>query len=176
MINEKAKNKEVIELLCEEIGATYTKNMETIPVLVSFVCVLVDEIDDLIQVAKKIAHLTGKEIPSGTEEAVDRVRAVLALRDRDKLIEDAALAHETVHAPDGVIPCNHYMDMLSSCVSAIRFGFEQPCQSRHAAAAADHVWQHVYGVSRFDKHSHKWGKQWARVKFYEALGAIAGNT
>ena len=165
------KNKGPVEILCEEIGATFTDNMESIPVLKAFISVLVCEISDMVQTANTITRLTEQYVPSGTDKAINMVRNLLVLSHRSDLITAAANAHESpvLFVPDEG-PCNHYVDMLSSCVSAIRFGLEQPCRSRHAAAAAHHIWKHRYGITLFDNHSHDWGRQWAKAKFYEALG------
>ena len=163
------KEKGVIQILCEEVGAVFTDKMEGTAVLVSFVAVLVDEIDCMIGIEKQIYHLTGKDVPDDTVIALDSVKSLLLIKDREKLIKACENAHRVTYVPDDG-PCNHYIDMLSSCVSAIRFGLEMPCHSRHAAEAANHVWKHQYGVTQFDKHSNSWERQWARDKFYEALG------
>ncbi|MBL3600660.1 MAG: hypothetical protein JMN25_12465 [gamma proteobacterium endosymbiont of Lamellibrachia anaximandri] len=168
----KHKEQGPIEILCEEIDATFTKNMESISILIAFTSVLVSEIEGMVRSAKTIAHLTGEEVLDETEETIDIVKSVLIHSDREELIEAASKAHLNVTVPDEG-PCNHYIDMLSSCVSAIRFGLEQPCRSRHAADAADHIWKRKYGISLFDRHTSTWRKQWTRDKFYEALGVAA---
>lgn len=168
----KKKEQGPVEILCQEIGATYTNNMESTSILVTFISVLVDEIDCMVLMDHHIADLTGKEVPNETYGAIEIVRKLLTISDRVLLIEGASRAHDTVTVHDEG-PCNHYVDMLSSCVSAIRFGLEAPCRSRHAAEAASHVWKQKYGITLFDKHSPAWGRQWACVKFYEALGIAA---
>jgi len=71
--------------------------------------------------------------------------------------------------PEDAYPTDHLIDMLSSCVSAIRFGLEKPCHSRHAASAAQHIWKHVYGVSLFDSFTPNWEKDWIRAQLQSAL-------
>lgn len=166
----KKKQQGPVEMLCQEIGATFTKNMETTQVLTAFVSVLVCEIESMVQSEKHIAHLTGKEVPVETDNAIECVKKLLTIKGREELIDEATICHNNeLWMPDEG-PCNHYIDMLSSCVSAIRFGLEEPCRSRHAASASNHVWKHRYGVSLFDRYTSSWGNQWASSKFYEALG------
>lgn len=167
----KGREQGPVEILCDEIGAVFTKNMENGPVFVSFIRGLVGEVEDMVKIESHLSSLTGKEIPAETGEAIDRVKKLLDISDREGLIAAASEAHGSVHVSD-YGPCNHYIDMLSSCVSAIRFGLEQPCRSRHAAEAANHVWKHKYRIGLFDKHSNDWGRQWAKIKFYEALADV----
>ena len=96
---------------------------------------------------------------------------MLALKNRQALIDGAAEVHSFIHEVEGSEdgPCDHLIDMLSSCVSAIRFGLEKPCHSRHAAAAASHIWKHLYGVSLFDSFTPEWEKDWARAQLQEAI-------
>lgn len=70
-------------------------------------------------------------------------------------------------------PCDHLLDMLSSCASAIRFGLEKPCTSRYAAAAANHIWSHLYGVHLFDQFTDEWQKDWARAQLQAAITGLA---
>ena len=89
----------------------------------------------------------------------------------DDLISKAAAVHDFVHTTgnDEAYPCDHLVDMLSSCASAIRFGLEVPCRSRHAAEAANHIWKRVYGISLFDSFTSNWCHDWTRAKLTEAL-------
>jgi hypothetical protein len=65
------------------------------------------------------------------------------------------------------------VEMLSACASAVRFGLEAPCRSRHAADAAQQVWTVKYGVTLSDDQSPGWGDQWARRLFRRALATSA---
>jgi len=145
---------------------------ESVAIFVVFVSVLVGEIEVMIETEKMISHVTNKDVSDEAIKALECVKNLLSISDRDELINASAEAHNVTYVPDEG-SCDHYIDMLSSCVSAIRFGLALPCRSRHAAEAADHVWKQRYGLTLFDKHSNKWGKQWARAKFYEALGVAA---
>lgn len=167
-MEQQSENKGPIEILCGEIGASFIKRMENIPVLVAFVGVLVEEIEVMARTVNRVAHLTGESVPTETEEAFGLVKNMLNVSEREQLIESASKVHNTVYVDDEG-PCNHYIDMLSSCISAIQFGLERPCRSRHAAAAANHIWSRKYGITLFDNHSNAWGKQWTKEKFYEAL-------
>lgn len=163
------KDEGPVEILCDEIGVSFQARMESTPVLVAFVAALVGEVDFMIQHKKNLAPFTGEEVPTeDTYAALECVKSILPLTDREELIKAAGKAHDTVRVPDEG-PCNHHIDMLSLCTSAIRFGLEQPCWSRHAAEAAHHVWKHRYGITLFDGHSNGWGKQWAKAKFLDAL-------
>ena len=81
------------------------------------------------------------------------------------MIDEAAKVHDFIHSvsSDEDYPCDHLIDMLSSCVSAIRFGLEKPCFSRHAASAATHIWRHRYGVTLEDEFTYGWAKDWTRA-------------
>lgn len=172
-MKKKPREKGPVEKLCDEIGATFTKNMESIVVLKAFVSVLVNEVEEMAGMDSQIAHLTGKEVPDETYSAIEHVKSLLTLTDREELIKMAGdISMNAIHVPDEG-PCNHYVDMLSSCVSAIWFGLERPCRSRHAAEAVNHIWRKKYGVTLFDQHSPAWGRQWACAKFYEALAVAA---
>lgn len=162
-----------IEILCKEIGTPFSGKFESEFVLIAFVGVLVGEIEEMISGAAHVQHLTGGRVPSEirkAREAVTCVKAVLMAQTKEELINAATKAHRTVSVHDEG-PCNHYIDMLSSCVSAIRFGLEEPCHSRHAAEAANHIWKRRYGLTLFDSHSSAWSKQWASAKFLEALAS-----
>ena len=166
------RNQGPIEILCDELGVKFTGDMERINVLTAFVKELLNEIDGMARSDKAISHLTGVEVSDEVGRAIKAVKIMLTYSDRAKLIEVAGEAHSLTHQPDEG-PCDHYLDMLSSCISAIRFGLEQPCRSRHAAEAANHVWTRKYGITLFDKHSNGWGKSWARVKLTDALGGAS---
>lgn len=160
-----------VQILCTEIGAVFTDNMETTATLVAFVSVLVAEVEQMMETADTISDLTGKPVSPASKGALGLVKRLLSVSCRAELIEGAAKIHYAMHLPDeGFI--DPHVSMLNSCTCAIRFGLETPCNSRWPAEAASHIWKKKYGVSLFDHHSNKWGKQWARDKFYEALGSL----
>jgi hypothetical protein len=159
-----------IELLCKEIGIEFDKKLETVDMVVAFVSVLVSEIAHLRWIDEKCGPKTGKPPTDNSAKAILLMREVLTRSDRELLINGAASVHDLVHTvnPDEG-PCDHVVDMISSCASAIRFGLEKPCRSRHAADAASHIWKHVYGVQLFDGFTAKWQREWSRAKFQQAL-------
>ena len=89
----------------------------------------------------------------------------------EQMITHAEATHDFIHEvlPEETYPTDHIIDALSACVSAIRFGLERPCNSRHAAAAAGEVWKLRYGVSLFDRCTSDWQKDWIRQQFQKAL-------
>lgn len=147
------------------------ESLETTAVLVCFVAALVEEVGEMMGSARRIAHVTGRGVSDECYEALNTVGELLEIENKDDIIKASAEAHRTVTVQEGG-PYDHYMDMLSSCVSALRFGLVTPCSSRHAAAAADHIWKQKYGITLFDKHSNGWGKRWAKSKFYESFGKL----
>jgi hypothetical protein len=160
-----------IEILCKEIGFVFHKKMESPEMLAAFVSVLVERISSIRATQVQIARMGGEPPSAGSEEVLRLVTEMLASNDVDGLARKAAETHDVIHriVPDDAYPCDHLIDMLSSCVSAIRFGLEKPCRSRHAAEAASHVWRHVYGVRLFDSFTSSWGKEWARAQFQAAM-------
>lgn len=162
-----------VEILCEEIGFQYSKDLERTDLFVAFVRVLVGHVERQRWLAEQIAPFsTNKNGPSPeSAEALRLVREMLASNDPDSLIEKAAACHNYIHtvAPDDMYPCDHIIDQLSSCVSAIRFGLEKPCRSRHAAEAASHVWKCTYGITLFDEHSGAWEDEWACHQMQRAI-------
>jgi hypothetical protein len=140
------------------------------------VSVLVGEVAQMRELQERIAPvLTGQSPSEDSAEVLRRVQAMLSNADRDAMIRDAAKVHNLIHevAPDDMYPCDHLIDMLSSCTSAIRFGFEAPCHSRHAAEAANHIWKQKYGVRLFDSFTPAWQKDWARAQLREAILRLA---
>lgn len=168
-------NRGPVEILCEEIGFRFETRLESEVILVAFVREIVDSVADArdISVRLAVAGAFQERAPAAaSEDALAAAYAMLGANDLDGLIAGATRLHNLVYQPeDG--PCDHFLDMLSSCASAIRFGLESPCRSRHAAAAANHVWEQVYGVSRLDKHSARWRKAWARAKMQDAITRLA---
>ncbi len=168
------REKGPIEILCKEIDFRFDRRMEDRAILVAFVGVLVDEIEELHDLRQRIASIvTGETAPpeSDFDAALKATRSMLAAADAPQAITLAGEVHDLTHQPDDG-PCDHFVDMLSSCASAIRFGLETPCRSRHAASAADHVWKHVYGVSRFDGFTSNWRNDWARAQLQAAILAL----
>lgn len=159
------RDKGPVETLCDEIGFRFERSMETEAVLVSFVGVLVDEIADMRGLRVQLSAI-GCVAPSDhSGDVLQAARDMLTAADK---VVAAAAIHDISHQPDDG-PCDHLVDMLSSCASAIRFGLEVPCMSRHAASAADHIWKHVYGVSRFDSFTSNWRNDWTRAQLQKAI-------
>lgn len=172
-------NKGPIEILCKEIGYPFDGRLERPEILVAFVGVLVSHIADMRGLRSVLAEKIKTPSPSDESgEVLRRVEEMLASNDVDGLIPKAADVHDFIHSVEGHEdgPCDHLIDMLSSCVSAIRFGLEKPCRSRHAAEAANHVWGRLYGVQMFDEHTARWEDDWARIQFQTALAARVGTT
>jgi hypothetical protein len=167
-----------VEILCKEIEFRFDLSMETLPIFTMFVDHLVDEIEDMRSMRERLSSipgvLTGPPSPD-SGEVLYRVREMLKHESRDSLVREASLVHDYILQVEGPEdgPCDHLIDMLSSCVSAIRFGLEKPCHSRHAASAADHIWKHRYGVTLFDGFTPSWQKDWARSKLQEAIVGLA---
>lgn len=157
-----------VRFLCDEIGYPFDNRIERPEVLIAFVAELIAEIDQQHSLADQIKRYTGKEPPQDSLEAIELARAMLTAADPMAAAKIVHRACDTLN-PEEAYPTNHTIDMISSCASALRFGLERPCSSRHAAAAASHVWRHVYGVSRFDRHTPAWEREWARSKLQSAI-------
>jgi hypothetical protein len=164
------RDKGPVEILCGEIGFRFDKRLETVDMLVAFVAELVKHIAQRHEISKKIADICATKPSELADEGLRLVRHMLEAEDRETLIRRAAALHDYSHRvnPDEG-PCDHYIDMLSSCASAIRFGLEVPCRSRHAAAAAGHVWDKTYGIQQFDEFTSNWQKDWARAQVEQAI-------
>lgn len=171
MVIERVKGP--IEILFAEIGYPFDPTNERPEVLVAFVRVLYGQIADMMAWRSAISR-GFREDGFNALEARAAFMAVGALmvdplRDREQRC--AELHNGVLDQPDDG-PCNRFIEMLSSCVSAIRFGLESPCQSRHAAHAADHIWQHKYGIRLFDKCTSDWSKDWTRRQIQTAFAEI----
>lgn len=164
-----------IELLCKEIGYQFDRSLERKSLFVAFVAVLVSEVSDEREMQARIAHATGKPPSDGSATLLKSVTELLALTDYEEMRIACAQAHDLAHElnPDDAYPTDHLIDMLSGCVSAIRFGLEEPCRSRHAADAANHIWSRIYGVRRFDNFTPGWQHEWSRAQFQAALRSEA---
>lgn len=172
------REKGPVEILCKEIDFRFDRQMESQALFVSFVSGLVREVDEMREWRKRIADIPGvlEESPSDDSgEVLLRACEMLAVRGREALIAEAANIHHFISQVEGPEdgPCDHLIDMVSSCVSAIRFGLETPCHSRHAAEAANHIWRKKYGVRLEDQFTPAWQKDWARAKLQEAILRLA---
>lgn len=159
-----------VEILCKEIDYRFDRRMETPAMLVAFVRVLVSKIATMRHMQERLTKLTGKAPSAGSADLLKRVEAMLAC-DPAVMIPACVVLHNLCDElnPDEAYPTDHLIDMLSSCVSAVRFGLEMPCRSRHAASAAKHVWKHVYGVTLFDNFTPAWENEWVRAQLQDAL-------
>lgn len=167
-------NKGPVEILCKEIDFHFERSMETPQILVAFVARLVSEIASERSMEAAIAHVTGKPPSEKSVGALRLAQDMITARDPGELIARAALLHDFDHMnnPDEG-PCDHLIDMLSSCASAIRFGLETPCASRHATEASNHVWRRLYGIKREDNITPHWSKHWARIQLQNAITDLA---
>lgn len=164
-----------IELLCKEVDFPFDRRMEREDLFIAFVSELVEEISQLRHTQAAIADLTGKPPSDASAQVLDVARSMVALdlglsdKAREELTRFIHDRSHEINPDDPGHQCDHLVDMLSSCASAIRFGLEKPCRSRHAADAASHVWKHKYGVSLFDGNTPRWQKEWARSKLQAAI-------
>jgi len=160
-----------VEMLCKEIGQRFEPGMETVAMLRAFVAVLVGQVDEKRGWQQATAHLTSSAPSANAQEAINLAMHMLGASDPEQLKLRAAEVHAfcSLNNPDDAYPTDHLIDMVSSCASAIRFGLEKPCRSRHAAAAAQHIWRIVYGIGREDSLTPAWEKEWARTMFQRAM-------
>lgn len=160
-----------VEILCKEIGQRFEPDMETVAMLRAFVAVLVGQVDEIKLWQQATAHLTQKAPSANAQEAINLAQIMLGQSDTEQLMLRAAEVHAfcSLANPDEAYPTDHLIDMISSCASAIRFGLEKPCHSRHAAGAASHIWQQQYGVRVSDSISPSWEHDWARIMFGRAM-------
>lgn len=165
----KKREKGPVEILCKEIGFRFDRRMERQDLFVSFVSVLVSQVAGMREMQMHISTVVGGKLPSqASEDILRRVEIMLASDDPLSETEELHSFADEV-SPDDAHSCDHLIDMLNSCVSAIRFGLETPCRSRHAAEAASHIWGKLYGISLFDEFTPKWEGEWARAQFQEAM-------
>ena len=151
-----------VETLCDEIGAVFNSNMETIPVFMSFVARLVAEIEhDEIMNAK----IRGNNVKEKVQQAFVDMDELLSATNYNQImyLADQFCIHE---APK---------HLLQDCAVAIKFGLEVPCKSRHAADAAKRICRHLYGYNMHDTMINDFENKWARDKFYDSLGRLAGE-
>ena len=168
-----------VQILCDEIGFPFDRRMETDAVFVAFVRELVDQIADRLDMAEHIKDLTGKPPSEAAQKALALARLMLApgltADERCKLAADVHDHAHLTNPEEG--PCDHDIDILSLCASAIRFGLEREStfRSRHALAAAQHVWRRIYGVTCFDSQMPAWHRNWVRNRMIGALVALTAE-
>ena len=175
MLMEHEREKGPVELLCKEIDFRFEKAMERTEILVAFVEQLVSNIERHRHVQAAIASLTGEAASEASGLVLARAVVMLRATKPSDLIQKAAAVHDIAQElnPEDAYPTDHIIDMLSSCASAIRFGLETPCHSRHAADAAQHVWRQRYGISLHDELSSAWCKDWTRTQLQRASLRLA---
>lgn len=162
-----------VETLCEEIDFRFHPDMERPDVLVAFVRHLVGVIEDMREMDSLLSGKIQSKAPSEASAQVLVAAARMLTRGAtvDEMIAGAAevraLAREL--NPECAYPTDHLIDMLSGCASAIRFGLEVPCRSRHAAAAANDIWGQRYGINLFDRYTTAWRNDWARDQLQQAI-------
>ncbi|MCV0413477.1 MAG: hypothetical protein K5831_01160 [Brevundimonas sp.] len=165
-----------VRILCDEIGFRFDPRLEREDLFIAFVGCLVEEIARQRETQAAIAPYTGTSPSEASERGINIARSMVALdlglsmkarKEVASAIHD--LSYEANPEDDPTHPCDHLVDMLASCASAIRFGLEEPCRSRHAAEASNHVWKQIYGVTRFDSNTPSWQHEWARTKLQQAM-------
>lgn len=151
-----------VEILCNEIGAVFNSNMETIPVFLSFIAVLVAEIEEEEIISAKI-H--GHQIEEKLQQAFIDMDEILSATEQEQILylADQFYIHE---------PPSH---LLRDCAITIKSGLEVPCNSRHAADAAKHICRHIYEYKMHDIMINEFENNWCRNKFYDSLGRLAGE-
>lgn len=166
-----------IEILCEEIGYPFDRSLERHDLLVRFVGVLVGHVEHMREIGVMLAGKVTSAPPSHESGVVlAKVKDMLLSNDTSDLTRKCEEIHTYIHTvnPDDAYPTDHLIDMLSSCVSAVRFGIEPPCKvkSRHAASAANHIWEKKYGISLFDGCTSAWQEDWARQQLQTAVVSL----
>lgn len=156
-----------VRILCDEIGFTFDPRLERPEIVIAFARELIVEVEHKRMVADVVSHVTNKPPSAGSAEVLALAHQMLDAG----TIASATAVHDACHAlnPDEAYPTDHLIDMVSSIASAVRFGLECPCQSRHAASAAQHVWKQIYGVSLFDSMTPAWENDWARSVLTRAI-------
>lgn len=176
MIYDPDRKKGPVEILCKEIGFRFDRSMERRDMFVAFVKILVGHVSDMRELQARISHLTKKAPSDGSATVLAAAEKMLEAESPSDMIAAAKVVHDLSHElnPEDAYPTDHLIDMLSSCASAIRFGLELgPCQSRHAADAAQHIWKQKYGVSLFDSFTPNWENDWARAQLQDAILSLA---
>lgn len=161
-----------IEILCDEIGQPFDKRLERPEMLLAFVGELVAEVEFMMGIADRIKNITGHVNSEPAAAALAVAGLMVTAKTVDMAKAAASQVHDISHAA-GEEVADRPLEMLSACASAIRFGMEVPCRSRHAAEAARMVWQRRYGVTLSDRLSPAWAKDWARTVFQRAVARMA---
>lgn len=175
----KSRRRGSVETLCHEIEFPFTPGMENTRILIAFTKRLVLEVAQMRYQAEAIKGVLRREGPSvGSGELMDKVLDTLNGPDVSVMVDQCEGLHELARElnPEDAYPTDHLVDMLASCISAIRFGCEPKrwgVGSCHAAAAGQHVWKQRYGVRLFDQHTQRWEKDWMRRLLTEALVSMA---
>lgn len=164
-----------MRILCDEIGFPFDRRLEREDLFVAFVRELFAEIDSQRWLLDRVSKVGGKPPSEASGEVLGLARRMFdANLSRTYRRAMAVQVHDAcrLHNPDDAYPTDHLIDMISSCASAIRFGLEAPCRSRHAAEAARHVWGQAYGISRFDNETPEWLHSWSRMRLISALVSL----
>jgi len=112
-----------IETLCKEIEFRFNPILERDELLVAFVSELVSELGEMRGLQAMLASCAGSKPPSGASaELLAKTHALLSLPPSPEMIEEACAVHNFIDrvVSDDDYPCDHLIDMLSSCVSADR--------------------------------------------------------
>lgn len=168
-----------VQILCEEIKFRFHRSMERPDIFTAFVRQLVSVVADDRAMRSLLAGKVTTAPPSeGSAQVLEAAQNMfepgLSIRAR---ISRADKVHDLSRElnPEDAYPTDHLIDMLSGCASAIRFGLETPCRSRHAAGAADHIWGQRYGVRLFDEYTSNWRNDWARGQLQLAILSLSIN-
>jgi len=174
MSEEPKRQRGVIEMLCAEIGEPFDRRLERPEMLLEFVRELVAEVADMMAITAAIAHVTGRTVSETAGAALAVAELMVTAPTPQEAMRLSEQVHDVCHAvSDDAAPADRPVEMLSACASAVRFGLEVPCRSRHAADAAQQIWANKYGVTLSDDQSPGWQKQWARRIFRRALATSA---
>jgi hypothetical protein len=163
------------QILCEEIGARYFDHINEEEALVSFVRVLVDVISHDMDIKEQIEPMTGVTHSEISHTILVMTKDALQRDGSEAIIKKCSEIHNWIWSKLGDEHCDHEVDMLNSCVSALRFGLEKPCKSRHAASASNHIWKKHYRVGLFDTFTSGWQKEWARAQLDKAISNQLGE-
>lgn len=155
-----------IEGLCNEIGFRFLSGMEHKSILLSFVSVLVDEIRDQVEMLESLPF---RAVSPQSKVLMDAVRFTLVYPTENNINWCREEAYPTNDENCEDLICLQ----LDSCVSAIEFGLEDPCHSRHTAEAAFEIWKVKYTPRIQDRNTTKWAREWACDKMAEALLKLA---
>lgn len=161
-----------IERLCKEIGEPFDRRLERSEMLLAFVGELVREVGEMVAITIALSSVTGKQVSQAAAAALPIAQMMCARQNIPEAKRLAEQVHDISFAA-GEEVADRPLEMLTACASAICFGLELPCRSRHAAAAAAQIWGQKYGVKLSDQHSPDWQQQWARVVFHTALATAA---